>query len=203
MPSIMPLGATMSAPGRGVASPRPGRGSRAWRRCPPFRREGRRSGRGWCTRSSRRPSRAGDPGRARATGAGPAGRCRPPRSSPSPTSSFSAGSPNRITAGNAERPDPIGLAIERLVHREMTDARHRGDLALDPAAVHHENGLDEIAGGQLVLPHQAAHGLGAPPAAGTFHGGGNHDGRLGSAGTHRNHAKAGWGTWHAGCRVLR
>ena len=84
--------------------------------------------------------------------------------------------------------DAVRLAVECLVHREMPDPRHRGDLAFDPAAVDHEEGLNQVPGGQLVLAHESTQRLGATAAAGTLPRGGNHDGRLGSAGTHCNHA---------------
>jgi hypothetical protein len=94
--------------------------------------------------------------------------------------------PEQDDRRDAERLHPLRFSVERFVHRQVVDTGHRGDLALDPGAVDHEDGLDEIAGRQLVLAHQAAKRLGAPAAAGALHGGGNHEGRLGSEGTHCN-----------------
>ena len=106
-------------------SPRPGRGSRAWRRCPPSpsRRIAAVAVAGVLAAAD-----VGDEqqiGNAlRAAGAAPAGRCRPPRSSREPTSSFVGRAARRgCTAGMPSGLDPIHLAIERLVHREMERRR--------------------------------------------------------------------------------
>jgi hypothetical protein len=78
---------------------------------------------------------------------------------------------------DAERLDPVYLAIERFINREMTNARHRFDLPLDSGAVDDENRLNEIARSELVLAHQTAQGLGAAAAAGTLDGSGGHEGK--------------------------
>ena len=78
---------------------------------------------------------------------------------------------------DAERPDAVHFAVERLVHGEVVDAGHRGDLALDPGTVDHEERLDEVGGGELVLAHEPPQGLGAPPAPGAMDLGGGHGGK--------------------------
>ena len=60
--------------------------------------------------------------------------------------------------------DPVDLAVERFVHRQVVDPGHRGDLALDPGAVDHEQRLDQVRRPELVLAHESAQGVGASPA---------------------------------------
>ena len=76
--------------------------------------------------------------------------------------------------GDAERADPVHLPVERLVDRQVADPGHRGDLALDPGAVDHEERLDEVPGLELVLAHEPAEGVGASPAPRTMDLGGGH-----------------------------
>ena len=167
MPSIMPLGATMSAPARAWLTATRPRISRVaslstvsprstpqwpWLVYSQQQTSVMSSRSGWRSRS-RRSARWTMPSSAKFS---------------VPTSSFAAGRPKSMHRRNAERLDPIHLAVERLVHRQVADARHRVDLALDPLAVDHEDGLDEVAGSQLVLAHQPAQGLGAAAAAGTL-----------------------------------
>ena len=76
-----------------------------------------------------------------------------------PTSSLAAGIPKSRTAGIPSGPDPVHLAVEHLVHRELENAGHGADLALDTGAVDHEDRLNQISGAKLVLAHQPADGL--------------------------------------------
>ena len=77
----------------------------------------------------------------------------------------------------AEGSHPLGFAVERGIHREVVHPRHRADLPLDPGPVHHEDRLDEVGGGEVVLAHQPAHRCGTPPASGSFGHGGGHGGK--------------------------
>jgi hypothetical protein len=65
--------------------------------------------------------------------------------------------------GNAGLADAVHLAIERVVHGEVANARHRADLALHFGTVGHENGLNEIGGVELMLADESAQGVGPAP----------------------------------------
>ena len=69
---------------------------------------------------------------------------------------------------DAECLDPVDFPVERFVHREMVNAGHRGDLSRDPGTMDYEQRLDEIGGLELVLAHQPAKRLGAPPPSGAM-----------------------------------
>ena len=201
IPSIMPLGATMSAPAARVAHRDAAEDLQRGVVVHACRRGARRSGRGWCIRSSRR--RSGGAGRdaARAAAGAPAGRCRRRRSSPRRSRPWPRAA--RTAARRecrAPRRDPTSRSSD-VVHREVTHAGHRGDLALDLGAVDHEDRLDEVAGLELVLADEAAQGLGSAPAAGTMDLGVGHEGKTRERGHRRNRGGASVGTRHDVCRV--
>ena len=105
---------------------------------------------------------------------------------------------------DAERPDPVHLAIERFVDRQVADAGHRADLALDPGTVDDEDRLDEVGGVELMLAHEPPEGVGAPPAPRTMDRGGGHGGKTrGADGHRRNRGRARalpHGSWWPGSR---
>jgi hypothetical protein len=85
----------------------------------------------------------------------------------------------------------------------MLHAGHRVDLALDPSAMDHEDGLDQVTRGQLVLADQPAKSLGATAAARSLVGGGRHEGKT----RERRHPlqpreTCAAGTRHGGCRFF-
>src|SRR3954464_1769208 len=82
--------------------------------------------------------------------------------------------------------DSVDFAVQLLVGRELEHSGHGADLALHPAAMSHEQGLDEIGGRELVLPDEAAHGWSKPAAAGPVERGKGHKGRLESGKPPRN-----------------
>jgi len=45
---------------------------------------------------------------------------------------------------NSHRPNSVYLSIQRLIHGELENIRHRSDLTLDPSSMHHEKWLDEV-----------------------------------------------------------
>lgn len=53
-----------------------------------------------------------------------------------------------------QRSNPIHLLIQRLVHGELEDFRHRGDLALHEGSVHDKERLNEVGRCQLVLANE-------------------------------------------------
>jgi hypothetical protein len=50
----------------------------------------------------------------------------------------------------------------------MVDAGHRRDLPLDSGSVDHEEGLDQVAGGEAMFPNETPDRLGAAEPAGTM-----------------------------------
>ncbi len=200
MPSIMPLGATMSAPARGVAH-----------RDPAQDLEGGVVVHGLAAQHAAvavagvlAAADVGDQQQIGVALAQPAERALHDAvlgEVLGPDVVLRGREPEENDRRDAERLDPVHLAVERFVHRQVVDARHRVDLALDPLAVDHEDGLDEIAGSQLVLAHQAAQGLGAAAAAGALDRGGSHEGKTRERGhplQPRETSRT--GTRHGGCR---
>ena len=94
-----------------------------------------------------------------------------------PTSSLLAGIPKSSTARIPRDRIRSISSIQHLVHREMIDAGHGADLALDPGAMHHEQRLNQIGRGQLVLAHQLAYGARPAAAPGSIGGRKGHEGK--------------------------
>jgi len=80
----------------------------------------------------------------------------------------------------------IDFPVKFFVGRELEHSGHGADLALHPAAMNYEQGLNEIGGSELVLPDEAAHSRGKPAAAGPMERGKGHKGRLESGKPARN-----------------
>jgi hypothetical protein len=59
--------------------------------------------------------------------------------------------PEQQHGRNADCADPIDLAVERLIHREVEDLRHGRDLALDSCSVDDEERLDQVRRRELML----------------------------------------------------
>jgi hypothetical protein len=68
----------------------------------------------------------------------------------------------------------------------VKDPWHRAHLALDPAPVNHENGLNQVGWGKLMLANQLAQGSSTTSPARPVHKGGGHQRRLESSWTPRN-----------------
>ena len=97
----------------------------------------------------------------------------------------------------------IDFPVKLLVGRELEHSGHGADLALHPAAMNYEQGLNEIGGSELVLADEAAHSRGKPATAGPMERGKGHKGRLESGKPARNQRSVPMvGPWHVLCLLL-
>ena len=166
-PSIIALGATMSAPARAwltadLGEPRERR--RRCRRC--RRRRAGRSGRDRCTRTGtcRRSSRSA--GRARGCGGTPAARSPSSADASDPSASFASGRPNRMTP-------PTPRSASRAASSAATSGDIRWTPGIDPIGSRTpepgwtKSGATSIDGSQAGLADQCAEGRRSPQAPGT------------------------------------
>jgi len=84
----------------------------------------------------------------------------------------------------------------------MKNAGHGGDLTLYAGPVHHEQRLDEISGGEVVLPDEPTKGLGPAATTGSVNGRTGHNGRLESGRPARNSKTTAPTFWHVLCLLL-
>ena len=98
-----------------------------------------------------------------------------------------------------ERAYPIDLPIQYLVNRQLKHLGHRWDLALDCAAVHHEERLDEIGWRKFMFADELPDGTGSPSTSGSVAEWEGHKGRLESGRPARNTSQSLHDLWHVLC----
>jgi len=98
-----------------------------------------------------------------------------------------------------ERTYPVDFLIQYLVNRELKHPRHRWDLALDCATVHHEERLDEIGWRKFVFADELPDGAGSASTSGSVAQWEGHKGRLESGRPARNTSQSLHAPWHVLC----